>query len=149
MHAPAAILQVEDDENDVLLMRYALSAAGVRHPLIHVQDGQEAIDYLAGEGEFQDRIRHPFPCMILLDINLPRRSGLDVIQWIRSRPELRSLVVIVFSASAVQREVDQAYASGANSFLIKPAGLEELTGMLRTVHAYWMGWNRFGSVPLV
>jgi CheY-like chemotaxis protein len=141
----APILQVEDDENDVLLLRYVFRTAGITSPVCSVASGQEAMDYLAGTGEFADRGRFPFPGLVLLDIKLPRVGGLEVLQWIRAHPQLRTLVVIMFTASASQREIDDAYALGANSFVIKPAGTKELTELIRALNAYWTGYNRFAS----
>ena len=142
----APILQVEDDENDVLLLQYAFECAGLERAVHAVSDGQEAIDYLAGEGTFADRSRHPIPCMVLLDIKLPRRSGLEVLQWMRAREDLRGIIVIMFSASSYHDEISQAYRSGANSFLIKPAGADELTKLVQVIKAYWFDHNRF-TIP--
>jgi CheY-like chemotaxis protein len=141
----APILQVEDDENDVLLLRYVFRTAGIMSPVYSVASGQEAMDYLAGSGGFADRSRFPLPGLVLLDIKLPRVGGLEVLQWIRGHPRLRTLVVIMFTASASQREIDQAYAWGANSFVIKPAGTKDLTELVRALNAYWIGCNRFAS----
>lgn len=141
----APILQVEDDENDVLLLRYVFRTAGIMSPVHAVQSGREAMDYLAGAGEFGDRSRFPLPGLVLLDIKLPRVGGLEVLQWIRADPRLRGLVVIMFTASASQREIDEAYALGANSFVIKPAGTKDLTELVRALNTYWIGYNRFAS----
>lgn len=140
------ILQAEDDENDVLLLRYAFARAQVQTSLHSVADGQLAIDYLAGTGEYADRTRFPLPCLVLLDIKLPRRTGLEALQWIRAQPELRALLVIMLTASAYQAEIDQAYEFGANSFVIKPAGVDELTELVKTLHDYWFGLNRLASI---
>lgn len=139
------ILQAEDDENDILLLRYCCKAAGVLNPVHSVTDGQQAIDYLAGVGIFADRDRHPFPCVVLSDIKMPQKNGFDVLRWIRAQPSLRTMVFIMFTSSASEVEIDQAYQLGANSFIIKPAGTDKLTELLRAFQAYWFGCNRFGS----
>ena len=141
------ILQVEDDENDMLLMQYALRNAGVATPLSWVADGQAAIDYLSGVGAYGDRGRYPMPNLVLLDIKLPRRSGMEVLHWIRQRTEYRRIVIVMFTASAYQAEIDEAYAVGANSFVTKPAGADELTALIRLLHTYWFTMNQFPSEP--
>lgn len=141
-----AILQVEDDENDVLLLRYALRAAGVRNPVHVVADGQQAIAYLSGTGDYADPERFPVPALVLLDLKMPVKSGFDVLRWIRGQPDLRALVVVVMSASANQADVDQAYALGANGFVIKPTGADQLAELVRALHEFWMAHNRFPTV---
>ena len=141
----APILQVEDDDNDVVLLRYAFSSAGLDRPVQAVSDGQQAIEYLAGEGKFANRQEYPLPCMVLLDIKLPRRGGLEVLQWIRSQPALKAVVVIMFSASSYPEEINRAYELGANSFLTKPAGAEELTRLVSVIHTYWFQHNQFSD----
>jgi CheY-like chemotaxis protein len=142
----APILQADDDENDVLLLQYVFRAARLPSPLHSVTDGQDAMDYLAGTGHFADRSRHPFPCLVLLDIKMPRKGGFEVLQWIRSQPSLRSLVVIMFTASANRDEIELAYQMGANSFIIKPAGTDKLEDVVKALHAYWVGYNQFGPL---
>jgi CheY-like chemotaxis protein len=140
-HAP--ILQLEDDENDVLLLKYAFKHAQIPNPLVSVTDGQKAVDYLAGHGEFADRDRFPPPCMVLLDLKTPRRSGLEVLRWIRAHPELRTLIVLMFTASANLEDIREAYEIGANAFVIKPAGTDRLTDLVRVLHTFWFGYNQF------
>jgi CheY-like chemotaxis protein len=86
MTAPP-VLHVEDDENDVLLMRQAWTRVDVQNPLKVVSDGREAIAYLSGEGQYANRVEHPLPCLVLLDLKMPKMTGLDVLRWIRSQPE--------------------------------------------------------------
>src|SRR4051794_22047418 len=94
------ILQVEDDKNDVLFLRYAFTAAGITHPVKVANDGREAIAYLSGAGKFADRALYPLPCLVLLDLKMPGMTGLEVLEWIRAQPELQILPVIIFSSSA-------------------------------------------------
>ena len=137
-----SILQVEDEENDVLLMQVAFRESGIMHPLFSARDGQEAIDYLAGNGKFADRDRFPPPCLMFLDLKLPRKMGLDVIRWVRSQPSLQTLIVIVFSSSPQPDDINSVYRAGANSFLVKPSGLNELITMLEAFKAYWLVYNQ-------
>ena len=133
-----SILQIEDDEDDAFLMQFAFREVGVANRLITVRDGQEAIDYLAGEGKYADRDEFPVPCLVLLDLKLPRKVGLDVLKWIRSHPVLRTLIVIMFSSSPRPADIDQAYAEGANSFLVKPSSMQELFDLLEGIRVYWL-----------
>ena len=91
------ILLVEDEENDVFFLKHAFEEVGVLNPLRVAQDGQEALDYLSGRGEYADRERFPLPCLILLDLKLPRVMGFEVLQWIREQPALKTLIVVVLS----------------------------------------------------
>lgn len=137
------ILHLEDDENDVLFLRMAFKAVPVHNPLQTVHDGQEAIDYLSGAGRFADRQRYPIPLLTLLDLKTPRKTGHDVLRWIRGQPELRQMVVIMLTASGNQSDVNAAYAAGANAFLVKPAGLDKLTEMVRALDTFWLRHNKF------
>src|SRR5688572_19839953 len=114
---PIPILYVEDSEDDVFFLKRAFKAAEVPNPLQVARDGQEAIDYLAGLEKFSDRERHPLPCLVLLDFKLGGKMGLDVLRWIRERPALRKLLVIILSSSSQRADVDRAYELGANAFL--------------------------------
>src|SRR6476620_1948906 len=114
------VLLVEDNEDDVFFMQRAFKIAGIANPLMVTEDGQQALDYLAGRGKFSDRARFPLPCMVLLDLQLPLVQGVDVLKWIRSQFEFQTLLVIVFTSSRVDRDIEAAYRCGANSFLVKP-----------------------------
>jgi CheY-like chemotaxis protein len=140
------ILQVEDDRNDVFFLQHAFKAAGITHPLRVVRDGQEAIDYLAGEGEFSDRARHPLPCLILLDLKLPRKDGFEVLEWVRQHPQARQLPVIVLTSSAREADVERACLLGANSFLVKPSELQERVELARLLKGYWLQYHRMPAV---
>ncbi|SRR6266446_9189940 len=140
---PSPILLVEDDENDVFFLKYAFEAAGIANPVQVVEDGQQAIDYLAGNGIYQDRARHPFPCLVLLDLKLPVRMGLDVLRWIRKQPALQSLLVIVLSSSADARDVEESYRLGARSFLVKPLTVNQRLELARAIKSYWLEINQF------
>jgi len=101
--------------------------------------GEEALDYLAGGGGFADRGRHPFPALILLDLQLPRRSGHEVLEWLRGQEEgLRRLPVVVLTSSKEPRDVNRAYELGANSYLVKPVSFEALLELVKAVERYWL-----------
>jgi DNA-binding response OmpR family regulator len=137
------ILLVEDERNDVFFLEYAFQAAGITNPMQVVEDGQQAIDYLAGIGKFANRTLHPMPCLVLLDLKLPIKMGLDVLRWIRQQPALQTLLVIVLSSSRSAYDVDEAYRLGARSYLVKPLSMNERFEIARAIKYYWLGLNEF------
>jgi CheY-like chemotaxis protein len=120
------VLYAEDEENDAYLMQRAFAKAGVANPLHIVIDGAAAIRYLTGEDEYSDRERFPEPCLLLLDLNLPRQSGLEVLQWTRAQPALRAMPIVILTSSSQDRDIGSAYALGANGYLVKPPSSERL-----------------------
>jgi CheY-like chemotaxis protein len=140
--SPANILLVEDDPNDVLLLERAFRRAGVAYPLSIVNDGDQALDFLQGSGKYQDRLKFPLPDLVLLDLKLPRRSGHEVLRWLRGQPGLRRLPVIVLTSSKESRDVSEAYDEGANSYLVKPPTVELLIHMVAQLERYWLTLNQ-------
>jgi CheY-like chemotaxis protein len=155
MSISAPVLYAEDDENDVFLMERAFERAGVTNPLQTVIDGAAAIRYLSGAGEFADRERFPIPCLLLLDLNLPRRSGLEVLKWTREQTFLQGLPVIMLTSSSQDRDIGSAYTLGANGYLVKPPSSEKLFEMVTSLRdacliegAVREGWvNMKGNLP--
>lgn len=127
------ILYAEDDENDAFFMTRALKEAGIANRLELVRDGQEAIDYLAGDGRFADRDAFPLPFLVLLDLKLPQLSGLEVLEWVREQSSLRDLHVVVLASSAEDKTVPKALELGANSYLVKPPTTASLLHMIRVL----------------
>lgn len=140
------ILQVEDSEGDEFLLKYVFAKAGITNPVQTVRDGQEAMDYLAGEGEFSDRSKHPIPCLVLLDLKLPKLSGLDVLEWIRRQRHFQQLVVVVFSSSGQPEDVRRAYELGANSYIEKPCNIDDTLSMAYLFKGWWLGFNKYAPV---
>jgi CheY-like chemotaxis protein len=136
------MLLVEDDPNDILLIQRAFAKACLVNPLKVVRDGEEALNYLAGSGEFSDRGRFPLPSLILLDLKLPRKSGLEILQWLRQQPSLKHIPVIVLTSSKESSDVSRAYDLGANSYLVKPVGFEGLLELVKSIGMYWMILNK-------
>lgn len=139
------ILQIEDDENDVFLLQYAFRQAGITHPLRHVANGRQALEYLRGEPPYGDRGQYPLPCLVLLDLKLPLVPGLEVLKWIRSQPAFQTLVVVVFSSSANPQDVRNAYQHGANAFAVKPADAHRRLDFARSLFGWWFA---FAQLPL-
>ena len=94
------VLYVEDEEGDAFLLKYAFQKIGIQDPFQLVADGEQAIQYLSGQGEYSDRQRFPMPCLILLDLNLPRRNGFEVLEWRREHPVARLIPVVIFTSSS-------------------------------------------------
>jgi len=110
------ILYAEDDENDAFLANRAFEKAEILNPLVVVSDGKAAIEYLAGTGQYANRTEYPLPCLILLDLKLPRVSGLEVLKWIRSQPSVCTLPVLMLTSSNQDGDVHRAYILGAKKF---------------------------------
>lgn len=141
-----AILLVEDDKNDAFFLQYAFESAGIVNPLVWLEDGQKAMDYLLGQGGYADRTRHPFPGLVLLDLKLPGKGGLDLLRWLQTRPELANLIVIVLTSSSEASDVNEAYRLGARSYLVKPLTVEKRLLMAKAFKDYWLEFNEFPSL---
>jgi CheY-like chemotaxis protein len=137
--ANAMILVVEDDPDDRDLLARAFRKAGVAMPLRFAVDGDEAVAYLGSAVGDQPE---SCPAVILLDLKLPRRSGLEVLEWIKAHPVLRRVPVIILTSSRESVDLRRAYDLGANSYLVKPARSEDLLRMVEQIHAYWLGFNQ-------
>jgi CheY-like chemotaxis protein len=132
------ILLVEDNPDDVRLLQRALRKARLVNPVEVAEDGEQAIAYLQGDGPYADRVRYPLPVLVLLDLKLPRRSGLEVLAWIREQPGLRRMRVVVLTSSRQAADINRAHELGANSYLVKPGTPEALVEMVKVIDAYWM-----------
>jgi CheY-like chemotaxis protein len=135
---PKTVLYAEDDENDVFFMERAFRMAKVEHPLRTVPDGKHAIAYLSGVEPYADSTKNPMPGLVLLDLNMPVKGGLDVLQWIRSQPFLSELPVVVLTSSNQESDVHRAGILGANGYLIKPGEPDELIRMVKQLHQHWL-----------
>jgi CheY-like chemotaxis protein len=143
------ILLVEDEADDVLLIQRAFQKAGMQNLLKIVRDGEQAIDYLDGTGVYADREQYPMPFLVLLDLNMPRTDGFEVLQRVRGEAELKRLLIVVLTSSNQQRDVDRAYELGANSYLVKPVEFDEMVHMIQRFEAYWSEINRTPSAPSI
>lgn len=137
-----AILLVDDGEDDRFFMRTACAAAKFPNPLHEVSDGEEAIAYLQGIGKFADRRLFPLPAVMLLDLNMPRKNGFEVLKWVRADAGLRRLSVIVMSASQREEDISRAFDLGATAYLVKPGTQPELVEMMSSLRA-WLRFNHF------
>jgi CheY-like chemotaxis protein len=134
-----SILLVEDNAFDVQLIESALSRTPGQINLIRVEDGDEAVDYLAGVAPFDDREKYPVPVTMLLDIKLPKRSGFEVLQWLRSQDgPIKRLPTLMLTSSKHQVDINLAFERGANAYLTKPDSLRELTNLLGELKNFWL-----------
>jgi CheY-like chemotaxis protein len=131
------VLVAEDNPDDALLLRRALEKAGIRARLKIVSDGEEMLLYLQGLGAFANRATNPLPSLVILDLKMPRKSGLEVLAWMGENPELSVVPTIVLSASNLDADVRSAYNLGANTYFVKPTTFDELVETMRTVETYW------------
>lgn len=139
--APAPVLYVEDEDNDVLLLKLAFKRAGLDHPLQVVTDGKQALDYVCGIGSFADRAKYPSPCLVLLDLNLPQVDGLTVLQRIREEGRFDDLPVLVFSSSEHSSDKLRAEELGASDFIVKPAQVDRLVAFAHDLEERWLDSN--------
>jgi len=137
----STILLVEDNPDDVLLIRRAFQKAGIGNPVVALDHGDDAVAYLDGTGTYSDRHRYPLPALMLLDLKLPRRSGLEVLAWVRQHEGLKRLPVVVLTSSRDEGDINKAYDLGANSYLVKPVAFDDLLRLVRSVEGYWLMLN--------
>lgn len=141
-----SILLVEDDANDIFLMQRAFRRAQLMNPVQIVNDGEAAIAYLSGEGNYGDREHYPLPNLILLDLKLPRLSGLEVLEWLKQQAPLKRIPVIVLTSSQQSMDVNRAYDLGVNSYLIKPVTFDNLSHLVDAISIYWLRLNQYPVV---
>lgn len=140
------ILLVENDPNDILFIQQAFCQAEVTVTLQVVEDRDTAVDYLSGVGEYADRDRYPLPAVILLDLKLPRCSGIEVLTWIKQQPIIKRIPVIVLTSSRETADINQSYDLGVSSYLVKPVTFKALSDMIVTLSAYWLRLNECPSM---
>lgn len=136
-----AILLVEDNQQDEMLILRALRRINLVNEVDVVRDGQQAVDYLLGEGEFADRAGVPPPTVVLLDIGLPRLSGLEVLARVRAEPRTALLPVVILTSSDEERDRLKSYEKGANSFVRKPLDFGEFVETVARLGVYWLATN--------
>jgi len=134
---PKVILMAEDDADDRLLAQDALSECGLAGDLHFVENGEELLDYLFQRGKYAGQDEAPRPLLILLDLNMPRKDGREVLKEIKADPSLRSIPVVVLTTSRADTDVDRIYQLGANSFITKPARFDSLVEIMKIVTEYW------------
>ena len=141
MDRPLRILIAEDDQGDALLIERALKFSENGASVTFVRDGREAIDYLRGRPPFSDQVGIPAPTLLLLDLNLPKVSGFDVLRWVRKQPSLRRLNVVVFTSSENPQDQQRALALGADAYVVKPVTIDDFIESVLDMEKYWLRLN--------
>ena len=140
------LLLAEDDENDIVFFREALEEAAQKASvpirLEVTRDGEEALRYLKGDGEFSDRAKYPFPQIVVTDLKMPRLNGLDVLAWMKEHEEYQRVPKILLSGSGEECDVDEAYRLGVNTFFQKPASLNQFRELVYHLVCYWAHTER-------
>ena len=140
---PLIILLVEDDPAHAEIVRRNLADFRVVNKIIHVADGQEALDYLFRQAAYADPNSSPRPDLILLDLRLPKVDGLEVLAQIKKDQELKQIPTVVLTTSAAESDIAQAYGNGTSSYLVKPVDFEKFANLMKAFDFYWLAWNRF------
>ncbi len=128
---PKNILYAEDDPNDIVIFRLAFKRATLPHTLHCVEDGEAAIDWLTGQEPYANRAKCPLPDILILDLKMPRKSGLDVLEWLKFRQEFAAMPIIVLSSSDMPNDVQRAYALGATTYFVKSVSYHDVIQYLR------------------
>ncbi len=144
---PIIILLVEDDLAHAEIVRRNFETCRVANRLIHVSDGQAALDYVNQRGDYDEPLKSPRPGVILLDLRLPKVDGLEVLRTIKADPKLRTIPVVILTTSKAELDMVKAYALHANSYLVKPVDFMQFTELMETLGYYWLAWNKAPHPP--
>lgn len=137
----SVVLLVEDNESHALLTMRGLSQQNIEHKIIHVTDGEAALDYLYRRGNYANRRNSPRPNLVLLDLRLPKIDGLEVLQKIKTDEDLRSIPVVILTSSLAEPDIVRAYMYNVNSYLVKSLDYDEFRREMNDVARYWLTWN--------
>ena len=132
------ILLAESDPHDVALLRHAFAKAGIHHPLVVVDNGKDAIDYLGRQGIYSDAEKYPWPCLILLDLNMPVVDGMEVLAWRRTQQHLSEIPIIVLTGSVSDSEVQKVLDLGATDWRHKPHEFDDLIVLCQEIRFRWL-----------
>jgi len=139
---PLSILLVEDNPDHAELAIRNLDDAKIVNKVHHVQDGQEALDFLYNRGQYSDNTAYPRPHLVLLDLRLPKVDGLEVLKEIKSSDLLKTIPVVILTTSSAERDLAMAYEHHANSYVTKPVDFETFSNLLQDLGYYWLAWNK-------
>jgi CheY-like chemotaxis protein len=142
------VLLVEDEATDAALITRAFGKAAMNSRVIRLSDGDQAVSYLRGDPPYDERTAYPLPAVLLLDIKLPRRSGFEVMAWVRAQRPLNRMTIVVLTSSRLRADVNRAYELGANSFLTKPDNSRRLAELAAQFEEYWFRWNEMPDYRL-
>ena len=131
------VLLVEDDLNDIFLVKRAFKLARLITPLQVVTDGEEALHYLRGDGKYADRQAHPLPQLVVMDIKMPRMTGFEVLEWVKHDGTLRRIPIVIVSSSDQPADINRAYELGANAYMVKPMDFRAVEHLFESITHYW------------
>ncbi|MEP1551538.1 MAG: response regulator [Paraglaciecola sp.] len=135
---PITILMADDDEDDRLLTKEALDESRVINDLHCVEDGVELVNYLKRKGKYADASKYPWPGLILLDLNMPRKDGREALKEIKADPNLKSIPVVILTTSQQEEDMVKGYGLGAASYITKPVNFEGLVNLMKALGKYWI-----------
>lgn len=139
---PLTILLVEDNPDHAELVMRNMDDFQVANTIFHVEDGEAALDYLYGRGDYGDRSRFPLPHLMLLDLRLPKIDGLEVLKEVKNNATFRAIPVVILTTSNAERDMAMAYDYHANSYVTKPVSFGEFSTLLKDLGFYWLAWNK-------
>ncbi len=142
------VLLVEDNADEVLLIQRAFRKAEISASLQVLNNGEQAIAYLSRQSPYDDRDCYPLPVLILLDLKLPRRSGAEVLSWLRQQPGLKRIPVVILTASSEYADVNQLYDLGVNAYLVKPIRFDRLVEMTNILNLHWLVLNEKPQIDI-
>ena len=142
MEIAAEIILVEDNPSDADLIKRALNKNNVANKILHLKDGQEVIDYLFGEGQWKGRTTANTPKVILLDLKMPKVSGIEVLKKIKSNEQTMGIPVVVLTSSKEDPDIKECYKLGVNSYVVKPVGFEDFSRTVAQLGLYWLLINQ-------
>ena len=138
LRQPITILMADDDPDDRLMTQEAFAECRLRNPLKFVTDGEELLDYLHRRPPYDDDQAYPMPGLVLLDLNMPRKDGREVLREIKADPQLQSIPVVILTTSKAEEDVVRSYKDGVNSFISKPVTFAALIDVVQTLGKYWL-----------
>ncbi len=134
---PIKILMAEDDPDDRLMVREALQEARIINAIEFVNDGEELLNYLKRQGEFSYLKGEPYPGLIILDLNMPRKDGRTALKEIKADPQLRHIPIVALTTTRADEDINELYAAGINSYIIKPLTFDALVDVMKSITSYW------------
>jgi CheY-like chemotaxis protein len=141
------VLIVDDSDSDIFFLLRAFASSGVKNPIQVVRNGADAMAYLQGQGKFSDRVKFPFPCMVILDVHMPHPNGLEILRWKKQRPEFNKVLFVALSNLDNTKSVSEAYDAGAGTFLSKPLQAEDVRNLLLSFDDYWLRKGKVERSP--
>lgn len=139
---PILVMLVEDNADHAELVIRTMETHHIPTRILHISDGESALDYLLRRNDYSDPESSPRPYMILLDLRLPRVDGIEVLRMVKEEAELRAIPVVILTTSEAEKDLTHAYQNYVNSYLVKPVGFEDFSNLMKDIGVYWLGWNK-------